>query len=298
MWTLQGKDSRFAAGERGATPLVAPAQIDTIRMLTPIKPAIFLQPAGTPMLNQKPALADLLRGALVLLASICCCTVRASASEDVIWPMPDWQMSTPEEQGMDSAELAKLLAFGRTRSFDSLLIARHGRIVLDAYYTPYTADIPHVLNSSTKGVVSSLIAMVRKDGLLDSFDHPVLDLFADQNAANVDDKKKAMTVQHLLDMTSGFDWDEGYQGGKEQSLVELRRSADWVKFILDRPMAHAPGEILYYNSGNSHLLSALVTRLTGQAPSPTPMKSCSVRSGSRRHSGPGIRKALRPVDGA
>jgi CubicO group peptidase (beta-lactamase class C family) len=214
------------------------------------------------MPNNRPALADLMRGALVLLASICC-TGPASASEDVIWPIPDWQMSTPEEQGMDSAGLARLVAFGRTRSFDSLLIARHGRIVLDAYYAPYTADIPHRLNSSTKAVVGSLIAMVHKDGLLDSFDHPLLDLFADRNAANVDDKKQAMTVQNLLDMTSGFEWDEGFEGGREQSLFELGRSSDWVKFILDRPMAHAPGEFFYYNSGNSHFLSALVARLTG-----------------------------------
>ena len=158
-----------------------------------------------------------------------------------MWPIPEWQMSTPEEQGMDSADLARLVAFGRTRSFDSLLIARHGRIVLDAYYAPYTADVPHGLNSATKAVVSSLIAMVRKDGLLDSFDHPVLDLFADRNAADIDDRKRAMTVQHLLDMTSGLEWDEGFEGGREQSLIDLRRSPDWVKFILDRPMARAAG---------------------------------------------------------
>ena len=153
------------------------------------------------MPNKRPALADLIRGALILLASICC-TGWASASE-VVWPIPEWQMSTPEEQGMDSADLARLVAFGRTLSFDSLLIARHGRIVLDAYYAPYTADVPHGLNSATKAVGSSLIAMVRKDGLFDSSDHPVLDLFADRNAANIDDRKRAITVQHLLDMTSG-----------------------------------------------------------------------------------------------
>src|SRR5262245_2970408 len=94
-----------------------------------------------PMPNNRPALADLMRGALILLA-FCCCTGRASASDEIVWPIPEWQMSTPEEQGMDSAALAKLVAFGRTRSFDSFLIARHGRIVLDAYYAPYTADIP------------------------------------------------------------------------------------------------------------------------------------------------------------
>src|SRR6185437_3979675 len=122
----------------------------------------------------------------------------------------------------------------------------------------------HVMNSATKAVVATLIALVRKDGLLDGFDHPLLDLFTDRSVADVDDRKKAITVQNLLDMTSGFDWEEGFQGGREQSLVDLGRSPDWVKFILDRPMAHAPGEVFYYNSGNSHLLSAIISKLTSK----------------------------------
>src|SRR5579884_1995313 len=85
---------------------------------------------------------------------------------DTVWPTRQWATSTAEEQGMDSAELAKLVAFGTTHSFDSLLIARHGRIVLDAYYAPYTADIPHAINSATKSVVGTLIAIAHGDGLL------------------------------------------------------------------------------------------------------------------------------------
>ena len=64
-------------------------------------------------------------------------------------------------------------------------------------------------------------------------------------------------------MTSGLAWDEGL--GTVRPLTELTRNRDWVRFILDRPMANQPGEMFYYNSGNSHLLSALITRLTGQS---------------------------------
>src|SRR5215475_3043664 len=106
------------------------------------------------MSDKRLTLAELARCALIVLVSIGSCAGQARDGGDLIWPTAEWQTSTPEEQGMDSAALARLVAFGRTRSFDSLLIARHGRIVLDAYYAPYTADIPHVLNSSTKAVVS------------------------------------------------------------------------------------------------------------------------------------------------
>ena len=106
--------------------------------------------------------------------------------------------------------------------------------------------------------------MVYKDGLLDRLDHPVLDFFADRHVANVDDRKKAITVQNLLDMTSGLDWDQGFEGGKEQSLNDLERSSNWTQFILDRPMAHAPGEVFNYSNGNPDLLSAIITKLTGK----------------------------------
>jgi CubicO group peptidase (beta-lactamase class C family) len=65
-------------------------------------------------------------------------------------------------------------------------------------------------------------------------------------------------------MTSGFEWDQGFEDGKEQTLHEMERSADWTQFILDRPMAHAPGELFNYVDGNPILLSAITTKLTGK----------------------------------
>ena len=61
-------------------------------------------------------------------------------------------------------------------------------------------------------MIGTLAAMADKDGLLDSPDHPVLDFFADRSVADLDDGKKAITVQHLLDMTSGIDWPEPLDG--------------------------------------------------------------------------------------
>ena len=203
--------------------------------------------------------------AVVLLASF---SRQAFAEEgaESVWPTTNWQTSSPEEQGMDSAALARLVDYGTTLSLDSLLIARHGRIVLDAYYAPYDANTPHVINSSTKAVIGTLTALAIKDGLLDSTDHHVLDLFADRGNANSDDTKKAVTLQHLLDMTSGLDWKEPLSG-RPESVIDMERSPDWVKFILDRPMASAPGDVFNYNSGGPHLLSAVITKLTGKSAS-------------------------------
>jgi CubicO group peptidase (beta-lactamase class C family) len=215
------------------------------------------------MQSPRSALSKVVLSAFILVASACCSATHAEDVAQFPWPTTQWQTSTPEEQGMDSAALARLVAYGNTRSFDSLLIARHGKIVLDAYYAPYTADIPHVINSCTKAVIGTLTAIAIEDGLLDSLNHPMLDFFAGRSIENVDDGKKAITVQTLLDMTSGMEWEEGIEGGREQSLHEFGRSADQVQFVLDRPMSNMPGEVFNYNSGNPHLLSAILTKLTG-----------------------------------
>ena len=214
------------------------------------------------MQTKKPFVLSAMLSLCALLTYLCLGPARAEDPDQ--WPTMGWLTSTPEEQGMDSAALARLVGYGASHSFDSLLVVRHGRIVTEAYYAPYTGDVPHEIYSSTKAVTGTLLGMVYKDGLLDSLDHPVLDFFTNRQIANVDDRKKAITVQNLLDMTSGLDWDQGFEGGKQQSLNDLYRSSNWTQFILDRPMAHPPGQVFNYSNGNPELISAVITQLTGK----------------------------------
>jgi CubicO group peptidase (beta-lactamase class C family) len=210
------------------------------------------------LFNDRAFLAAAL-GAFMFGASICSGAAHAQEATEPIWPTKEWQTSSPEEQGMDSKELAKLVDFGTTLSLDSLLVVRHGKIVAEAYYAPYAAGIPHAIYSATKAVISTLLSIASKDGLLDSPSHRVLDFFDRRSIANLDDRKKAITVQSLLDMTSGIEW------SMPDSMFEMERSPDWVKFVLDRPMSSAPGEVFNYSNGNAHLLSASITKLTGMS---------------------------------
>ena len=101
--------------------------------------------------------------------------------------------------------------------------------------------------------------------MLDSTSHRVQDFFDHRKIANVDPRKEAITVQNLLDMTSGLEWTE--QLGDSIPAIktdeQMFSSPDWVKFILDRPMSSASGDVFNYDSGNPHLLSAILTKLTG-----------------------------------
>src|SRR5258708_35952473 len=115
-----------------------------------------------------------------LLAGFQClagCDAFAGATEDqvsqeTLWPTKSWQVSTPEEQGMDSASLARLIETVGTYKQDSLMIIRHGRIVAEAYYAPYVAGISHDLSTFTKSIVRSLPPIKPKKRVLDEVNHP------------------------------------------------------------------------------------------------------------------------------
>ena len=92
----------------------------------------------------------------------------------------------------------------------------------------------------------------------------MLDFFADRRIANVDDRKRVMTVQTLLNMTPGLDWAHGFEGGKQLSMNDLYRSSNWIQFILDRPMVHQTDSVFNYDNGNVDLLSEIITRIMGR----------------------------------
>jgi CubicO group peptidase (beta-lactamase class C family) len=188
----------------------------------------------------------------------------AAMAADAAWPTQQWPLSTAEAQGVDSAALGSLVDFGAAGEMDSLLVTRHGTLVLEAHYPPFRAGMRHAVHSATKGVVGTLAAIALHQGLLKGVDQPIVELFADRRIGELDERKKAITVQHLLDMTSGLAWNEPLSGAPH-SAIEMERSTDWQQFVLDRPMARRPGEAFDYNSGNSHLLSALIGRVGGRS---------------------------------
>ena len=211
-------------------------------------------------MNFKGALA-----ALLAFAAIYAFPADAEAHERQasVWPTKVWEVSTPEGQGMDSRAVARLIDDVGTYKQDSVLIVRNGKIVADAYYAPYVADIRHDLRSVTKRFLSTMIGVLVEQGTLESVDRPVLDFFPDRSIANLDDRKKAITVQNLLDMASGIAWVERVHT-PDESLARMYASADPTAFVLDQPVSDPPGEKFNYKGGDPYLLSALINKLTGQ----------------------------------
>ena len=181
-----------------------------------------------------------------------------------VLPGGEWPVSTPEEQGMDSELLAGMLdeIYREEPGIDAVAVVRNGQMVLDAAVSPFQSGEKHVINSCTKSVVSALIGIAIAKGYIEGVDQPVLDLLPGRTVANLDARKEAMTLEHLLTMTTGLDCQDSYLY-QWRGLGEMRNSDDWVQYQLDLPMIAEPGTIFEYCNGASFLLSAILQEATG-----------------------------------
>ena len=115
--------------------------------------------------------------------------------------------------------------------------------------------------------MSSLVGIAIEQGKIKSLNDKLLDYFANRPIQNLDERKKSITIFHLMTMKARFDWPERtYPYTDHRNPVVLaRRSNDMVQFVLDRPMANKPGTIWVYNGGGSQIFSAIVTNWTGMS---------------------------------
>ncbi|MXX75417.1 MAG: serine hydrolase [Holophagales bacterium] len=170
----------------------------------------------------------------------------------------DWRTVPATEVGLDPERLER--AVDRIAQLDGLhgvLVARHGKLVVERYFRGSSGNRPHNLKSASKSVLSALAGLAVKEGLLE-LDQPIANVLPE--AADVDDpRKQAITVRHLLTMTSGL---ESTSFGNYGSWVASR---NWVRAALARPLQAEPGTRFSYSTGGTHLLSATLSGAAGRS---------------------------------
>jgi CubicO group peptidase (beta-lactamase class C family) len=201
---------------------------------------------------------------LALLLAGCAPAKSSSvqAAEPDYWPTQGWKGSTPEAQGMDSELLAQMLEEINTDGTNiySVLVIRHGYVVTEAYFQPYTPDTKMHIQSVTKSVIGALVGIALQKHFISDLDQPLISFFQNRRVARLTEEKSSIQLRHLLSMSSGLDCEEF-----SSSRVSMEQTADWVQFMLDLPMVHAPGEAFGYCNGNPHLLSAILEKTTGSS---------------------------------
>jgi len=180
------------------------------------------------------------------------------------WPTQEWSRATPEELGMNPEELEAMTEYFSTNKVqvDSILIIRNGWLVFEEYSSKYGPDKIHHLFSCTKSITSTLVGIASYLEYLESIETPVLDFFPETNFNNPSETKDSISIKNLLEMTTGLEWNEEQYGHDINDYNKMIRSEDWVKYVLDKPMVTEPGTAFLYNSGASHILSAIIQQVT------------------------------------
>ncbi|WP_229075588.1 serine hydrolase [Actinoplanes sp. DH11] len=166
--------------------------------------------------------------------------------------------STPSASGVSARSVAALLdrLDDEAAELHSLMIVRHGHVVAEGWWAPYSADRPHLLYSLTKSFTSVAVGLAIADGLLALTDR-VVDVLPDHAPAGISKQARRLTVHHLLSMTAGHDTD---------SLGEAweLEPGDLVKGFLRVPFPHPEGTRHTYDNATTYVLARMVERVTGR----------------------------------
>lgn len=140
---------------------------------------------------------------------------------------------------------------------DTLAIMIDGEKMFSTAFYPYKYDMPHVMYSATKSVMSILAGMLIDDGKLD-INASVMSFFTEIEPQNLNDNKKDMTVYNLLTMTTGHDEDS-------TMLIYGKKIAQWEKAFLDFPVVKKPGNEFFYDSMASYMMCSIMTKILGRS---------------------------------
>ena len=172
--------------------------------------------------------------------------------QDQYWPTDQWE--TAENQQFDGLNRLIKDQYGNTTG---IVVLKSGRIAYEQYFSGSTPDSPVHVASVTKSVLSALVGIAIDKGHIQSPEQRVLDFFPEHTPVSA--LQSRITIRHLMTMTAPYafpDWQEPFD--------KLCTSPNWVDYILG--ILGEGGELgnFKYSTSGAHLLSALLTRATGE----------------------------------
>jgi CubicO group peptidase (beta-lactamase class C family) len=195
---------------------------------------------------------------------------KRPAAEDDGWPT-----GSLEEAGISEGPLKRLIETvidpPATSVHDlyihGVLIARRNKLVFEEYFHGYHREKPHDTRSASKSLTATLAGSIIAHGEGLSISTPVYEtIYGDRLSSDLDPRKKAMTVENLLMMTSGYYCDDRNPAapGNEDVMQSQTADPDWYHYTLNVPMDSHPGQQPVYCSANPNLLGDVLSHVTGQ----------------------------------
>jgi CubicO group peptidase (beta-lactamase class C family) len=193
----------------------------------------------------------------------------------------DWQSAAPEAAGFApdlGQRLDRAVREGRLPNLHGVVVARHGKLVLERYLegvderwgrplgtVAFGPAVLHDLRSISKSIVGLLYGVAFADGLVPAIDQPLVDHFPYPDLA-ADPERRRITISHALSMTLGIAWDETLPySDPRNSEIAMEMAQDRHRFVLERPIVSAPGRQWCYCGGATALLAHLIAEGTGTA---------------------------------
>ena len=188
-----------------------------------------------------------------------------------------WPTGTLEEARISRAGIERFVQMivdmpmdsARAPQIHGLLIARHGKLVLEEYFHGEHRDRLHDTRSAAKSLTATIVGAALQAGAPLALSTPVYQLMnGGAFPRDLDPRKRAMTLEHLLTMSSGYFCDDTnpQAPGNEEVMGEQTDEPDYYRYTLRVPMESAPGEKAVYCSCNPHLALGMVGRATGESP--------------------------------
>ena len=188
-----------------------------------------------------------------------------------------WTTGSVEEAGIDRADVERFVQHLVDMPMDTvdapqihgILIARHGKLVLEEYFHGEHRDRLHDTRSASKSVTATLIGAAIQAGMPLALSTPVYEVMNGGSfPAELEPRKRAMTLEHLLTMSSGYYCDDSdpEAPGAEEVMSNQTEEPDYYRYTLNVPMAFAPGDTAIYCSANPNLALGLLSRATGESP--------------------------------
>ncbi len=140
---------------------------------------------------------------------------------------------------------------------NSILVSQHGELVAEEYFRGMHAGRAHNIKSASKSILSILIGIAIEKGYLEGTDQEIGEFFPEYFAGNADSEKASITIEDLLTMRSGL------ASTSRGSYGRWVTSNNWIRYKLNRPLTGEPGIDRIYSTGNTHLLSVILTRASG-----------------------------------
>ncbi|MBV8687263.1 MAG: serine hydrolase [Alphaproteobacteria bacterium] len=184
-----------------------------------------------------------------------------------------WPVGTLEEAGIDRAAIERLVQRLIDMKMEpgglqlhSLLVARHGKLVLEEYFHGYERDRPHDIRSAGKSLTATLIGAAMASGVPITEDTPVYETMLGPLGPGADPRKKGMRLRHLMTMTSGHFCDDSNDAapGNETVMQDQTAEPDYYRYILALPMDRTPGEKIVYCSVDAILAGGVLRKVAGE----------------------------------